>query len=70
LSADILAGIASRLTADSGKQGRQKAMALSPDLSKERQRGQGRLFHNSVIGILWFITIEFKQIFYTFIYYF
>jgi len=58
------------VTAGSGKQGRQKAVALPPDLSKEGQLGQRRLFHNSVIGILWFITIELKQIFYSALYYF
>jgi len=61
------------VTADSGKQGCRKAVALPPDLSKEGQRGQRgqrRLVHNSIIGILWFIAIELKQIFYSFIYYF
>ena len=58
------------VTADSGKQGRRKALALPPDLSKEGQRGQRRLVHGSIIGILWFIAIELKQIFYSFLYYF
>jgi len=58
------------VTADSGKQGRRKAVALPSDLSKERQRGQRRIFYNSIIGISWFITIELKQIFHSFFYYF
>jgi len=58
------------VTADSGKQGRRKAVALLPDLSKVGQQGQRRLFHNSIIGIFWFMTTELKQIFYRFLYYF
>jgi len=37
------------VTADSGKQGRLRAMALTPNLSKEGQRGQWCLFHNSIL---------------------
>jgi len=58
------------VTAGSGKQGRRNAVALPPYLSKEGQLGQTRLFHNSIIGNLWFITIELKQIFYSVLYYF
>jgi len=38
------------MTANNGKQGRRRAVALTPDLSKEGQRGQRYLFHNSTIG--------------------
>jgi len=37
------------VTADSGKQGRRRAVALPPDLSKEGQWEQRCLFHNSII---------------------
>ena len=40
------------MTVDSAEQGRRKAAAISPDLSKEGKRGQRRFFHNSIIGIL------------------
>jgi len=61
--------------AGNGKHGRRKAVALPPDLSKEGQLGQRRLFHNNIIWILfyaflWFITIELKQIFHSLLCYF
>jgi len=49
--AGILAGYAAQtVTADSSKQGCQRAVALPPDLSKDGQWGQWCLFHNSTIG--------------------
>ena len=46
----LLAGnVARQVTADNGKQGRRRAVALPPDLSKEGQQGQRCLFHDSII---------------------
>jgi len=41
-----------------------------PSLDPHLQLGQRRLFHNSIIGILWLITIDLKQIFYSLLHYF
>jgi len=43
--------------------------AIAP-LDPPLQLGKRRLFHNNIIGIFWFITIESKQIFYSLLYYF
>jgi len=48
----LLAGnaVIETVTADSGKQGRQRAEAYTLDLSKWKQRRQRCLFHNRIIG--------------------